>query len=51
MDGIKTLRLGLGNRLLLDGNNLETGYLNLRQNSGGKAFADRVRLDDAEGAL
>jgi hypothetical protein len=37
--------------LSLDGHNLKAGLLNLGQNGPGETFADRVRLDDAEGAL
>ena len=48
---IEALGLRLRDGLLLDGHDLEAGLLDLGQNGPGKALADRVRLDDAEGAL
>ena len=51
VDGIKALGLLLGDGLLLDGDDLKAGLVDLGQNGSGEAFADRVRLDDAEGAL
>jgi hypothetical protein len=51
MHGIKALGLLFGNRLLLDSYDLKVGTLDLGQNGPGETLADRVRLDDAEGAL
>jgi hypothetical protein len=48
---IEALGLRLRDGHPLDGDDLETGLLNLRQNCPGVALADRVRLDDAECAL
>ena len=51
MDGIEALGLRLGDGLLLDGHNLESGLVDLGEDGAGVALADRVGLDDAEGAL
>ena len=51
MDGIEALGLRFGDGLLLDGDDLEAGLFDFGENGSGVAFADCVRLDDAEGAL
>jgi hypothetical protein len=51
MDGVETLGLFFRDGLLFDGNDLKSGSLDLGQYCPSVAFADRVRLDDAEGAL
>src|SRR6185437_16532166 len=51
MHVIETLGLLPGETDLLDGDNLESCPLDLGENGSRIALADRVRLDDAEGAL
>ncbi len=51
MHMVEALRLILSERNLLDGDDLKSGLFDLRENGAGKAFADRVRLDNAKGAL
>ena len=51
MNMVETFGLLHAERQLLDGDNLESGLFDLRENDAGMSIADRVRLDDAEGAL
>jgi hypothetical protein len=51
MNVVKAFGLGLGDRNLLDGDELEAGLLDLGQNSCGIAGANGVGLDDAKGTL
>jgi hypothetical protein len=48
---VEALGLLLGDGLLFDGHDLKTGLVDFGQNGPGETLADRVRLDDAEGAL
>jgi hypothetical protein len=51
VNGIEAFGLSGGDRLPLDGHDPKVSALDLRDNGSGETFADRVRLDDAEGAL
>ena len=51
VDVIETLGLRLGEKELLDADDLEAGLVEFGEDGSGVAFADGVRLDDAEGAL
>jgi hypothetical protein len=51
MHVVEAFGLLLGETDLLDGDNLESCPLDLGEYSRRMALADRVRLDDAEGAL
>ena len=48
---VETFRLLLGKVHLLDGDELEAGFLHLGENGSGEALANGVGLDDAEGTL
>ncbi len=49
--GVEALGLRLGEKHLLDGDDFEARLFDFRKNRGRVALADRVGLDDAEGAL
>ena len=51
MDGIEALGLRLGEKHFLDGDDFEAGLIDFGKHCGRVALADRVGLDDAEGAL
>jgi hypothetical protein len=51
MHVIETFGLLFGEGNLFDGNDLKAGLVNFGEDGCGVAIFDRVRLDDAEGAL
>ena len=51
VDVVEALGLRLGDGELLDGDDLEAGFVDFGEDGAGVALADRVWLDDAEGAL